>query len=108
VGRPTEILLRSLAPRSFGFGKPTRIIQAGEAAGARLTVAAESLRTSGAEIYGLAKGLDAEKMRTAYAQVVEWARDGRLTFDVERMPLGEIEAAWQRTDLRGRRLVIIP
>ena len=44
----------------------------------------------------------------AYDQVVRWARDGSLTFDLEPVPLSEIEAAWQRTDLRGRRLVVRP
>lgn len=30
-----------------------------------------------------------------------------LTFDLERVPLTDIESAWQRTDLRGRRLVLL-
>jgi len=59
-GRPTEILLRTLIPESFAFPKPARLIQVGEAAGRGLTVTAESLRTSGVEIYGAAKGLNAE------------------------------------------------
>ena len=29
-GRPSEILLRGLVPRSFGLGKPTRVVQIGE------------------------------------------------------------------------------
>jgi hypothetical protein len=49
-----------------------------------------------------------ESMGAASAQVVEWATGGRLTFGVERVPLGDIEAAWQRTDLHGRRLVVQP
>lgn len=32
-GRPTEILLRTLVPSSFAFGKPTRLIGVGESAG---------------------------------------------------------------------------
>ncbi|MBL7254199.1 quinone oxidoreductase family protein [Paractinoplanes lichenicola] len=107
-GRPTEILLRSLVPRTFAFGKPTRLIQIGESAGGTLTVAAESLRTSGVEICGAAKGLDAGTMQEAYGQVVDWTRAGRLTFDVLRVPLSDIETAWQCTDLRGRRLVVVP
>lgn len=106
--RPTEVLLRTLIPESFSFGRPTRIIQVGESAGPTLTVSADSLRTSGVEIYGAAKGLDAETMGEVYGQIVEWTRAGELTFDVETVPLSEIEAAWQRTDLRGKRLVIVP
>ncbi|WP_167474996.1 quinone oxidoreductase family protein [Nocardia arthritidis] len=107
-GRPTEILLRTLVPESFAFGKPTRVIQAGEAAGPELTLTAESLRTSGVEIYGAAKGLDAETMGSVYGQVVQWTRSGELTFDLVTIPLSDIETAWQRTDLRGRRLVVLP
>jgi NADPH2:quinone reductase len=83
-------------------------VQVGESAGPTLTLAAESLRTSGVEIYGAAKGLDGTTMMDAYQQVVQWAKDGTLTFDLERVPLRQIEAAWQRTDLRGRRLVVLP
>ena len=107
-GRPTEILLRSLIPESFAFPKPTRVIQIGQAAGAELTVAAESLRTSGVEICGAAKGLDPRTMGEAYGQIVEWTQSGQLTFDVEKVPLTDIETAWQRTDLRGKRLVVVP
>ena len=107
-GRPTEILLRSLVPKSFAFPKPTRLIQVGESAGAALTLAAESLRTSGVEIYGAAKGLSSQTMHEVYSQVVAWAQTGELTFDVVKVPLSDIETAWQRTDLRGSRLVVVP
>ncbi|MEU7938304.1 quinone oxidoreductase family protein [Microbispora bryophytorum] len=107
-GRPSEILLRALVPRSFAFGKPTRVVQIGESAGAELTLAASSLRTSGVEIYGAAKGLDPRTMEEAYQRIVTWTRSGELTFDMEKVPLSDIETAWQRTDLKGRRLVVMP
>lgn len=107
-GRPTELLLKALVPSELRYAKPTRIVQVGESAGPTLTVAAESLRTSGVEIYGAGKGLDGATMMNAYNQVVQWTRDGSLTFDLERVPLSQIETAWQRTDLRGRRLVVVP
>jgi NADPH2:quinone reductase len=107
-GRPTEILLRSLVPKSFAFPKPTRLIQIGESAGAGIVLAAESLRTSGVEIYGAAKGLSPQTMQEVYSQVVAWAQSGELTFDVVKVPLSDIETAWQRTDLHGSRLVVVP
>ncbi|BCJ33836.1 alcohol dehydrogenase [Actinocatenispora thailandica] len=107
-GRPTEILLRTLVPETFAFGRPTRLIQVGQAAGRELTLGAESLRTSGVEIYGAAKGLDAERMGAVYGQIVAWTRSGELTFELATVPLRDIEAAWQRTDLRGKRLVVRP
>ncbi len=106
-GRPTEVLLRTLVPSSFAFAKPTRLVQVGESAGPALNLTADSLRTSGVEIYGAAKGLSPEVMGEVYGQIVQWAQNGTLTFDLERVPLSEIETAWQRTDLRGRRLVVV-
>lgn len=106
-GRPTEVLLRTLIPASFAFAEPTRLIQVGESAGAALTLPASSLRTSGVEIVGAAKGL-AAAMAGVYAQIVKWTLAGDLVFALEKVPLRDIEAAWQRTDLRGRRLVVQP
>ncbi|MFC6082947.1 zinc-binding dehydrogenase [Sphaerisporangium aureirubrum] len=107
-GRPSEILLRALVPRSFAFGKPTRVVQIGESADTEIALAGSSLRTSGVEIYGAAKGLDPQTMGEVYQQIVTWTRSGELTFDVEKVPLSDIETAWQRTDLKGRRLVVMP
>ncbi|MFG1927327.1 zinc-binding alcohol dehydrogenase family protein [Cryptosporangium sp. NPDC048952] len=107
-GRPTEVLLKTLVPDSFTFGKPTRIVQIGDSAGAALTLPAESLRTSGVELYGASKGLAGGGMAEAYEQVLAWTREGALTFDKEVVPLADIEDAWQRTDLRGKRLVVTP
>ncbi|WP_029145171.1 quinone oxidoreductase family protein [Microbacterium luticocti] len=106
-GRPTELLCRALTPESFALPKPTRLVQVGEAAGEAFELPARALRTSGLEIYGAARNL-MTGMADAYAQVVEWVRSGELHVDVTTMPLSGIAEAWQRTDLRGSRLVIVP
>jgi NADPH2:quinone reductase len=106
-GRPTELLIHSLVPESFALPKPTRLVQIGEAAGADLRLAADALRTSGLEIFGAARNMGAG-MAADFAQVVDWVRSGDLVIDVETMPLSQVERAWTRTDLRGRRLVIVP
>jgi NADPH2:quinone reductase len=36
------------------------------------------------------------------------AADGKLRIETESVPLADVETAWQRRDLDGRRLVIIP
>lgn len=106
-GRPTELLTRALIPESFAFGRPTRLVQIGESAGPGAFITAAALRTSGLEIYGAARNL-AVGMAAAYGQVVDWVRGGELVIDVVTMPLSRIAEAWIRTDLRGRRLVIVP
>ena len=107
-GRPTELLLRAIVPHHLGPSKATRLVQAGESAGARLTLSADSVRTSGLEVYGAASGLDGPAIAESYAQIAQWVRDGKLAVGIERTPLSEVETAWQRTDLKGRRLVILP
>ena len=47
-------------------------------------------------------------MNEVYGQIVNWTQSGELTFDVVKVPLSDIETAWQRTDLRGSRLVVLP
>jgi NADPH:quinone reductase-like Zn-dependent oxidoreductase len=107
-GRPTEVLLGALVPRELKAAKPARLVQVGQSAGPVVALAAESLRTSGLELYGAGKGMSGETMMDAYSRVVSWARDGQLTFGVERVPLSQIETAWRRTDLKGRRLAVVP
>lgn len=107
-GRPTELLLRSLVPDAFGFPRPTRLIQVGEAAGSTLALTADSVRTSGVEICGAAKGFDATTVPAAFQQVVEWVTGDELVLGVERVPLSGIESAWQARVPGGRRLVVLP
>ncbi|GIF73057.1 quinone oxidoreductase family protein [Asanoa siamensis] len=106
-GRPTALLARALVPDSFTLAKPTRLVQVGESAGPDIRLSADALRTSGLEIYGAGRNA-ASGMAAAYQQVVEWVRAGALTIPVVTMPLSAIAEAWTRTDLRGRRLVIVP
>lgn len=106
-GRPTQLLCRALTPDTFAMPSTTRIVQIGESAGEAIELPARALRTSGVEIYGAARNLMA-KMAEAYGRVVEWVQGGQLQVEVTTMPLSEIARAWQRTDLRGSRLVIVP
>ncbi|CCH78150.1 Putative Alcohol dehydrogenase zinc-binding domain protein [Nostocoides japonicum T1-X7] len=106
-GRPTQLLTQALTPDSFALPEPTRLVHVGEAAGPTIELSGDAVRTSGLEIYGAARNL-ATGMAAAYGQVVEWVRGGELRIDVTTMPLSRIREAWQRTDLRGSRLVIVP
>lgn len=107
-GRPTDVLLRALIPQSFAIGSRTRLVQIGDVAGREVRLPSSSLRTSGLEIVGAAAGLDLATIPQLLERVLAWTRSGELDFDVETVPLSGIEAAWQRTDLHGRRLVVTP
>jgi NADPH2:quinone reductase len=108
-GRPTEALLAALTPeRLTRERRRTRLVQIGEMAGARLTLPADALRTSGLEISGAAAGMTAESMGEGTEMVWTWLREKKLSMDIETVPLERIEAVWNRGDFQGKRLVIVP
>lgn len=107
-GHPTELLLQSLIPDQIRMSKRVRLVQIGEMAGAAISLPASALRTTGLEIYGGAAGITPEAMGEGTALVWEWIKAGKLQMDIERIPLKDIETAWQRSDFRGKRMVIVP
>jgi NADPH2:quinone reductase len=108
-GHPTELLIGTLVPRELAFaGHRTRLVQIGEAAGPALSLPADALRTSGLEICGAGAGITPDAIAEASEQVWTWLRAGSLRAEIERVPLRDIEAAWRRADLHGRRIVVVP
>jgi hypothetical protein len=49
-----------------------------------------------------------EDISAGTSQVWEWIKENKLYMDIEKVPLADIEQAWLRNDLAGKRLVIIP
>jgi NADPH2:quinone reductase len=88
--------------------KRIRLIQVGESAGTTITLLAAALRSSGFEIMGGGSGTapSIEVLRDAYHQVLSRASTGELRVETERVPLVDVESAWERKS--RARLVIIP
>ena len=107
-GHPTELLLRSLVPDEIRMSKRVRLVQIGEMAGTAISLPANALRTTGLEIYGGAAGITPEAMGEGANQVWDWIKADKLFMDIERVPLKDVERAWQRTDFQGKRMVVIP
>lgn len=106
-GHPAELLFKTLVPKQAGFATHrTRFIQIGQAAGESITLTAETIRTSGLEITG-AGNVPHEALPEASKQVWEWIKENKLAIDMEKVPLKDISAAWQR-NTRGKRMVVIP
>ncbi len=107
-GHPTELLIQALIPQELSFAKHrARLVQAGEMAGPGITLPAAALRTSGLVIQG-AGGVTPEAIAEGTRQVWEWIQAGKLQAEIERVPLKDIESAWTRADVQGKRLVIVP
>lgn len=106
-GQPTEALLAALARNEFAaIGSETRLVQVGESAGAAISLPAAVLRSAPLTIMGTAGMPAPEILMDALQLVLAYAACGKLRIDTERVPLADIESAWER---EGRsRLLIIP
>jgi NADPH2:quinone reductase len=105
-GRPAELALEALAK---GFKATathaTRFIQVGSMAGKNINLPAEVLRSVDLTLKG--SGFGSASLETIFAaipQLFEQAAAGKLTVDVEPVPLAEVESAWNRVE-KGRRIV---
>jgi NADPH:quinone reductase-like Zn-dependent oxidoreductase len=109
-GHPAQVLLGALTghdAKADAFR--LRFVQIGEMAGPAITLPAAALRSSGIELYGSGGGsIPHTAIFDAFPQLWALATCGTLGIDVEPVPLADIEHAWQRHDVNGRRLVVIP
>jgi NADPH2:quinone reductase len=107
-GRPTEALLKAITGKEFAIGESeTRLVEVGESAGSTITLPAAVLRSTALTILGTGGMPSWDVLTEALQQVMKHAASGKLRIETERVPLAEIEDAWQR-DQRGWRTVIIP
>jgi NADPH2:quinone reductase len=108
-GPPTEAFLRALAQQATrAAGRRVRLVEVGESAGPTLTLAAGLLRGQGLEISGSGIGSASQaQIMEALPQFFRLAASGQIRFEVEKVPLAQVEAAWARKT-EGSRIVIIP
>lgn len=90
--------------------REARVVQIGQSAGARASIASSAVRGRMLSILGhtnFAAGPEAK--RAAYSRMLEHASAGELTADVERVPLEDVADAWSRQRSGPhRKLVIVP
>jgi len=109
-GHPTEVLLAALTGHDVrAESRGVRLIEIGEMAGPTICLSAAALRSSGIEISGTGGGsVPHSVIFDAFPKLWALAASGQLHIDTERVALADVEAAWRRNDLPGRRLVIVP
>jgi NADPH2:quinone reductase len=102
-GEPAAAAVEACRPEA-------RLVQVGQSAGSHSSISSAAVRGKALSILGHTNfRVPAEVQRAAYTQMVEHAEAGRLTVDIERIPLDRIAEAWERQ--RGsprRKLVIVP
>jgi NADPH:quinone reductase-like Zn-dependent oxidoreductase len=107
-GHPTEVLLTAITNAEFVVaGLETRLVEVGESAGPTITLPAAVLRSRALTIRGTAGIPPWDVLTEAFQQVMNHAASGKLCIETQRVPLAEIEDAWEH-NVQGRRLVVIP
>jgi len=107
-GAPAEAFFAAITRKEFAaVESETRYVQAGEGAGPTITLPAAVLRSCPVTIMGTAGLPPPDVLVEAMQKVMTHAASGELKIATERVPLAEIEAAWDR-EQRGRRFVVIP
>lgn len=108
-GHPTEVLLSAITKSEFApVKKETRLVQVGESAGPTISLPAAVLRSTALTITGTAGIPAMPVLMDAMKQVLSRGSRGELRIETERVPLVEIEQAWNRKENSGRRIVVIP
>ena len=108
-GHPTEVFLAAATRMGFpSTASGTRLIQIGDSAGPVISLPAMALRSAAITIAGSGVMPPLSVLSETFEQLLNLAARGQLRIDVEPVPLANIEEAWTRSDVRGRRLVITP
>jgi NADPH:quinone reductase-like Zn-dependent oxidoreductase len=109
-GHPTEVLLDALTGHDLkAESAGSRLVEIGEMAGPTISLSGAALRSSGLEVYGSGGGsIPHTAIFDAFPQIWALAADGTLRIDTEPVALADVERAWRREDVPGRRIVFIP
>jgi NADPH2:quinone reductase len=109
-GHPTEVLVDAITRHDIkAAASRTRLVEIGEMAGPTVALPAAALRSSGLELYGSGGGsVPHQAIFEAFPKIWALAAEGKLRITTLPVPLADVEAAWQRRDLDGRRVVISP
>jgi len=108
-GHSAEVLLRALTRKEFASsGSGVRHVQIGESAAPTIMLPAAALRSAAVSIMGSGGIPPLDLIKAAYTQLMEHAARGKLRIDVHRVPLANVESAWQRAPTSGHRIVVIP
>ena len=106
-GQPAEAFLTAITRKEFvAIQSETRFVQVGESAAPTISLPAAVLRSTALTIMGTAGIPSRDVLVEAFQQVMAYAAKGELQIETEKIPLADIENAWQR-DAAGRRLVVI-
>jgi NADPH2:quinone reductase len=108
-GEPAECCLAAIAQKGLSHAAPRiRFVQIGQSAGATITLAGATLRSSGVELLG--SGFGSASMKEIFAALAEFFRQAAkhpFATKVQAVALRDVESLWNAPE-RGARLVFQP
>jgi NADPH2:quinone reductase len=108
-GEPAEAVLAAIAQKGLSHAAPRiRFVQIGQSAGATITLAGATLRSSGVELLG--SGFGSASMQEIFAALAEFFKEAaRSPFatQMKTVALQDVESLWSAPD-GGARLVFCP
>ena len=108
-GEPAADALTALLTARRDRAKPLDWIQIGSVAGATLALPSAALRSTNLRLMGSGQGsVSTRAILAELPQLVQEITAGRLSVDVLRVPLSEVEAAWDAPSPAGQRVVLVP
>ena len=97
-GAPAESVLAAIAQKGLSHAAPRiRYVQIGQSAGATITLAGATLRSSGVELLG--SGFGSASMKEIFAAVAEFFKQAAKTpfaTKVQAAALRDVESLWKR------------
>ena len=107
---PAENMLAAIAQKGLSHAAPRiRFVQIGQSAGATITLAAATLRSSGLELLG--SGFGSASMKEIFEAIAEFfAHAAKTPFatQVRAVALRDVESLWNAPEEDGARLVFQP
>jgi NADPH:quinone reductase-like Zn-dependent oxidoreductase len=108
-GAPAANAMLALLAARRDRGKPLDWIQIGSVAGPTLELPSAALRSTNLRVLGSGQGSVSVKAIVAeLPRLVDELVAGRVAVDALRVPLADVEAAWNAPVAAGRRVVLVP
>jgi NADPH2:quinone reductase len=109
-GAPAEAVLAAIAQKGLSHAAPRiRFVQIGQSAGATITLAGATLRSSGVELLG--SGFGSASMKEIFAALADFfqqAAAAPFATKIQPAALRDVEALWNAPESGGARLVFQP
>ena len=112
-GHPAELILHALKGGGLHhISHSVKFVTVGSMAGDNIHLSSGLLRSSAIEVLGSGFGsLSKDALRqlntVVLPEAMQWMAEGKIKIDTEMVPLKDVEAAWNKDDNSGKRLVVI-